>query len=1331
MFFDFISNSIPEIVLDCLFEALDMLSAKCDKSLEPDQGNIIYPTVGDVGGCSSPDYDSDNAPNQEQPCSKASWRAYNEDIERVNDENLARWTTFNSTGGVLPGFASSERTAWLLSRRIILAAVFAVTSALVHAVVNYGLNYSKNSSSVTPAAADDGKIEEKDEKGEEEKEEKEEKGATENVWFLQDAGTFYEHHGRVGLFAAPALIIIVIYIYVVGLELDQRTVAVDVSSAGNFNLRTFTLFAVNIYASRIAVSRILLWRISVAKLQAKHLLKTAEKYDHPLISKLGSDRINSVVRTYNEFFKVQNGGKFIIIPILVQEIIEVTNQLIVVSVAVENTDFFYVAAHVVLVAANCFLTGASFLVPEEHFSAAAPIITDAVFEMAFLFTSFVWFKVEWYLLLYPIVGALHKGAACIVLAANVKIRENTEKEKELKERKRRESGEIPEIGAVKSFLVTNDARLAKSARLLQTLSGVLLICVAMSLLPFFFVKSAIQRQVCEDTVGKCVWGGTAPKLYFADGIFKDTTCAFDSPFVKTVHVDSSCKITELTTHIDKYSALSTLRVSHNDLTALPAKLASMSSLTEIDVSKNAVDSSGVPFAVADMSSLEIFRVDGNPASLALSWANCSLTRLPRMLIEELDGGELRESLTSIDLSRNNFTDYESQVHFALRQYAALNSIDISFNELSGVLPDGLNLKKLDASFNHIETIPLGAALNEDSVVDLSGNLIFSLPPEVVSEYFFHSGLSLQFNFMSSEVKLSSLRVSDYMRWYTIAEKVIEDSRSFGLDAEKLGYYSRHYNDIKGTYGDDVVLDMESRVFGTEFGRGLPASHGDRVRAVPTWFSTMTSMPVASFDLARLDRIQTGAFSQFISVVTINFSTTLSEIEPGALPSNADTFLRFDASSSSLTSLRAGTLVNLPNLSDLNLFNSDIEYFEEGAIVDCDSILMLRLNSNMIADVVDVMKGFGGSVGVREFHINNNPIVGIKADSFAKFGESLRFLYARQCSDFVGLDDFAFRGLAKLEQLALQKNGIKGAMKKDIFVGLDNLLVLSLYENAVDSVANEAFADLGKLKQVDLSNNQIVTIGQSAWPAGILEVNLNGNAIAVLREGSFVEMCCVNAIVLTGNEIVEVEAGAFNFTEWTGESLTVGFDASAAVAAAARFGDLPAGKTKVMLYSDETMSADDAATEEVCEAASAANVEMVTRKSFVASDLLVLELDGPTAAQTMENMCVEAGRHLISIANAEELAIALEVLSGIFPPEDGYRWVVGASSHTNDYWGWSDGTLWTYSKWREIQFEPENSFTVAGVLNLEYGEIEAVDKSSWYGANSVVCGPEVLVRPICS
>ncbi|XP_076344378.1 lumican-like [Tachypleus tridentatus] len=115
----------------------------------------------------------------------------------------------------------------------------------------------------------------------------------------------------------------------------------------------------------------------------------------------------------------------------------------------------------------------------------------------------------------------------------------------------------------------------------------------------------------------------------------------------------------------------------------------------------------------------------------------------------------------------------------------------------------------------------------------------------------------------------------------------------------------------------------------------------------------------------------------------------------------------------------------------------------------------------------------------------------------------------------------FANMQKLEYFSMSGCAISNLGPHWFLEGLENMKDLSLYDNGIESIGNQAFSKLTGLEFLDLSYNQIRDVQRRIlpWPASHLYfIELSDNKIQHLPNDFFIEMPNLREVYLAGNEI---------------------------------------------------------------------------------------------------------------------------------------------------------------------------------------------------------------------
>ncbi|XP_059053493.1 protein artichoke [Achroia grisella] len=218
------------------------------------------------------------------------------------------------------------------------------------------------------------------------------------------------------------------------------------------------------------------------------------------------------------------------------------------------------------------------------------------------------------------------------------------------------------------------------------------------------------------------------------------------------------------------------------------------------------------------------------------------------------------------------------------------------------------------------------------------------------------------------------------------------------------------------------------------------------------------------------------------------------------------------------------LHNLPALEELDLSGNSIRGIEEGLLIGCDLLKILRLNRNNINSVPS--SSLNGPQALRVISLRENRIVSIRQASFIsqKTLEEID-LHGNMISVIEG---GAFIGLSALQSLDLGRNRLS-KFNSDVFQGIENLEKLDLSENFITdfpTVAMKSFVGLGSL---NLSSNMITNIDNSHLSSlvSLQMLDLSRNNLIKLSPGTFVGLTDLLYLDIGVNSLRTVEDDAFD------------------------------------------------------------------------------------------------------------------------------------------------------------------------------------------------------------
>ncbi|XP_032516138.2 protein artichoke isoform X2 [Danaus plexippus] len=216
--------------------------------------------------------------------------------------------------------------------------------------------------------------------------------------------------------------------------------------------------------------------------------------------------------------------------------------------------------------------------------------------------------------------------------------------------------------------------------------------------------------------------------------------------------------------------------------------------------------------------------------------------------------------------------------------------------------------------------------------------------------------------------------------------------------------------------------------------------------------------------------------------------------------------------------------NLPALEELDLSGNNIRGLEEGLLIGCDVLKVLRLNRNNMNFVPS--SSLNGPQSLKVLSLRENRIGIIRQATFIS-QKSLQEidLHGNMISTIEG---GAFIGLKGLESLDLGRNRLS-KFNSDVFQGIENLEKLDLSENFIGDFPTVALKLFAGLKHLNMSSNMITNMDHSHLNAlsALVVLDLSRNNLVKLSPGTFVGLTELKYLDIGVNSLRTVEDDAFD------------------------------------------------------------------------------------------------------------------------------------------------------------------------------------------------------------
>lgn len=229
----------------------------------------------------------------------------------------------------------------------------------------------------------------------------------------------------------------------------------------------------------------------------------------------------------------------------------------------------------------------------------------------------------------------------------------------------------------------------------------------------------------------------------------------------------------------------------------------------------------------------------------------------------------------------------------------------------------------------------------------------------------------------------------------------------------------------------------------------------------------------------------------------------------------------DISDNKVLSLPAAALARLPKLKRLKADYNRIGALSYEILRSVQGLEELSLAYNIIREIPK--NTFQDLNNLKILNLYGNQIASLDEDTFAGTEANLEYLdlgynIIEQISPDLSLPSLKYLNLAKNKLV-----NIEGA-----FNLLSSLNVLILRENGIEKVSPFTFTGLDNLISIDVSQNFIRDIEPQVFGNSYLnEVNISGNLLKELEQGTFVNLPILEVLDLSHNNLVTIQNGAFD------------------------------------------------------------------------------------------------------------------------------------------------------------------------------------------------------------
>ncbi|VDI07207.1 netrin-G1 ligand [Mytilus galloprovincialis] len=217
----------------------------------------------------------------------------------------------------------------------------------------------------------------------------------------------------------------------------------------------------------------------------------------------------------------------------------------------------------------------------------------------------------------------------------------------------------------------------------------------------------------------------------------------------------------------------------------------------------------------------------------------------------------------------------------------------------------------------------------------------------------------------------------------------------------------------------------------------------------------------------IEIIRNDTFSDLGNLTHLSLASNRIAELPGKAFGSLTKLTLLSLESNRITELPTKAFQSLTNLTYLHLAGNIIKAINEDVFFGLHNLNYLNLNENDIETIRN--ETFSDLGNLTHLSVASNRIAELPAKAFGSLTK-LTFLYLGD-NDIESIHNESLRGLHNLHVLRLQKNLIH-ILRNGTFEGMLHLQFILMAFNSLSDVSG-LFEDLKKLKQLDLSDNQLI------------------------------------------------------------------------------------------------------------------------------------------------------------------------------------------------------------------------------------------------------------------
>lgn len=477
----------------------------------------------------------------------------------------------------------------------------------------------------------------------------------------------------------------------------------------------------------------------------------------------------------------------------------------------------------------------------------------------------------------------------------------------------------------------------------------------------------------------------------------------------------------------------------------------------------------------NLNTLVWLAMDNNNIKTIRNYALYNLTNLNYINLEynkiskihnNLFHFNIHKKLKEIRLSNNNLDIIESDTFYNLKE---LNTIMLSYNVIKTIKTSGFknlnNLLNIVLSFNQIKYIYPNAFINLPNLIklDLQHNKLKDFNLNVfsnISNKQIPMSLNLSHNFITNLNENEKKQAPVYIKSLDLSNNRVQEVPVNFLQtfADSLRKLYLDFNEIKHldatAFGNLDVLEI------------LSLKHNNIAVVMKRTFIGMPNLQIIDMSFNEISMLTGEQFYFSIKLRVLNISHNRLRSLPRDVFSN--TFIeKLDISYNSLVTMPSNALGGIGlTLRDIDLSHNQIEHIDSTMFIELPMITNLNLSNNRLTILPD--NTFISVNTLIQLDLSFNPLR-------ANFKE-------------------LFHYLQKLKYLYLSNTNLLTFPH----LPLPDLLILDMDNANIETVPEKSAEQLGKLRKLTLSGNQIQSIPSHIWNSlpYLKELDLSNNPIRV-------------------------------------------------------------------------------------------------------------------------------------------------------------------------------------------------------------------------------------------